>query len=218
MFHCKINMHNQNKPYFRKLKGMSLTEMLVAISILVIGMFGFSLLFIKTWQTNSFVLEEGQSVAAVSRAVNEMITNLREVKQAEDGSFAVKSGDDFDLIVYLDEDNDDVVERIHYYLDLDNDDLIKGIAEPSGSPPTYPANDTSTTILAHYIVNSDTQPVFYYYDNNYAGGSGSSLATPITPYDARLIKINLWINIKPLTAPDNVNLESFVELRNLNEN
>lgn len=197
---------------------MTLIEMLMAIFIFTMGIAGFTLLFSRTWKTNSFVLEEGQSAAEVSRAINIITEDLRKIKPADNGSYAIKTGNDFDLVVYLDEDNDGVTERVHFYLDAGSGNLNKGITKPSGSPLAYPAGDASTITLAHYIVNTSAQPIFYYYGNDYAGGTGSPLATPIVPVDARLVQLYLWVNIKPLTAPDNVNMQTFIELRNLNEN
>jgi hypothetical protein len=65
-------------------------------------------------------------------------------------------------------------------------------------------------------VNESTQPVFYYYNENYPGDTvNNPIATPIAIEDARLVRVLLRINIDPIKAPNNVNVESFVDLRNL---
>ncbi len=201
----------------KKLKGLTLVEMLVAIFIMALGMIGFSLLFSSSWKSNKFILETGMAAVQVNRASTQIINNLRKVRQADNGDYPIQSGDDFDIQVYLDIDNDGVTERVHYWLDTVNDRLMLGIREPSSAvPPIYAAGDGTTRVVANYIVNESTQPVFYYYNENYPGDTvNNPIATPIAIEDARLVRVLLRINIDPIKAPNNVNVESFVDLRNL---
>lgn len=200
-------------------RGLTLVELIVAISIFTLGIAGFTMLFAKTWKANSFVLEEGQASSGASNSLDNMVKSLRKVKQADNGNFDIKSASDFDLVVYLDDDEDGTTEKVHYFLDQTSQQLKKGVSKPSGSPLTYPANDQTITTLADYIVNTSSQPVFLYYNEHYpVDMTGNPLSMPIVLPDVRLIQIHLWVNIKPESAPDNINLQSFVELRNLNEN
>ena len=41
------------------------------------------------------------------------------------------------------------------------------------------------------------------------------IATPIAIEDVRLVRVLLRMNIDPIKAPNNINVESFVDLRNL---
>lgn len=203
----------------KKKSGMSLIELLVSLSILSIGMAGFSVLFLKTWSSNSFVLESGQAVSSASRALDMISKDLRKAKQGDNSEYPIKLGDGFDLIFYSNVDDDAETERVHYFLD-DNQNLKRGISNPdSSAPPIYPSGDESVDTIASYIVNSkiDPEPIFYYYDKNYSG-TESALDIPILVTEARLIRVHLWVNIKPIVAPENVNLEAFIEIRNLNEN
>ncbi len=63
--------------HYRKLAAMTLTEVMVAIAIVLITMQGFTYLFLKTWDTNKFILEEGMASADASRATNKIIIQLR---------------------------------------------------------------------------------------------------------------------------------------------
>lgn len=200
-------------------KGMTIIELMVAISIFTFGIAGFSLLFMNTWKMNAFVFEEGQAASGASNALNNMVKSIRQVKQADNGDFGIKSADDFDLVIYIDEDNNGTTEKVHYFLDQNSQQLEKGVSEPSGSPAIYPSSDQTVKVLANYIVNTSSQPMFLYYNGLYPViTTGNPLPTPIVLPDVKLIQIHLWVNIKPLSAPDNINLQSFVELRNLNEN
>jgi len=199
---------------------MSLVEMIVAIAIFSIGIAGFTTLFVNSWRSNSFIVEEGQTNQIATQAVDSIVKNLRKIRQSDSGDYPVKSGDGFNLTIYVDDDNDGFTERVHYF--LNGQVLEKGVTKPTAaSPPTYPTGDQTITTVANYVTNTGSQPIFYYYNKNYPGDTVNNPLTtsPSLAVDqVKLVKIQLWVNIKPDTAPDNVNFESFVDLRNLNEN
>lgn len=196
---------------------MTIVEMLVAIGVFMVGIIGFTVLFADTWRSNAYTIEMGQSSMAVSQGLNKMVSYIRSAKQADNGAFPVSSGSSSDLVLYSDYDKDGITERLHFY--LDNQNVLMGVKEPSGTmPKTYSSGDQSVVTIAQRIVNTASEPIFYYYDVNYAGDpSDSPLATPVDVSSVRLIKIHLKINIDPLRAPDNVEMQTFVELRNLND-
>ncbi len=196
---------------------MTLIEVVMAIAIMLIGLEGFTLLFIRTWNNNSYTLEMGQSSMAVSQGVNRIVSYIRGVRQADNGDYPVKSADDNDFVVYGDYDKDGATERLHFY--FSNQTVFMGVTDPTATmPKTYPSGDQQTITIASHIVNDSNEPIFYYYDKNYAGGSSQTpLATPANVVDVRLIKIHLKINIDPNHAPDNIELQTFVEMRNLND-
>jgi len=198
-------------------KGMTLVELMVAISIMLIGMEGFTLLFLKSWNSNKFILEEGIASANASHAVGKLIKQLRSVKQADNGDFPVESANDFDLKTYIDIDHDGVTERVHYFLDLTTDELQIGVTNPIGSTPvSYPTSDDTVSVLTKYVANTDASPLFSYYNKNYPGDTvNNPIATPADVSAIRLIKVHVLVNIDPVHAPNNVNIESFVDLRNL---
>lgn len=201
----------------RTLKGLTLVEMIMAIFIMSAAMLGFTLLFSSSWNSNKFILETGMTSIQVNRASSEIINNLRKVRQADNGDYPIEVGEDFDITAYLDIDDDGVTERVHYWLDLANDQLMRGIREPSATqPPTYAAGDGTTAVIANYIVNDALEPLFYYYNKNYPGDTTNNpLATPVALGEVRLVRTLIRMNIDPIRAPNNINIESFVDLRNL---
>lgn len=201
-----------------KKKGMTLIEMLVAISIMIIAMEGFTYVFVRSWENNRFTIEMGLASTTASRAVNQTIIQLRAIKQADNGDFPIEEADDFDLTIYTDIDDDGVTERVHYYLDLATDEFKRGVTDPNTAtiPVTYPSGDTTTTVMAKYITNSSTEPIFYYYNGDYPGDTvNNPLATPASVGNIQLVKVKIKVNINPARAPENINLESFVDLRNM---
>lgn len=201
----------------KKYSGMSLIEALMAIAIFTIGIAGFTQLFLHSWRQNSYTIEMGQTAMAVSQGVNEMVRYLREVRQGDDGSYPVIFADDNDLVVFGDYDNDDITERLHFY--RDGTDVLMGIREPTiGMPKTYVSGDAEIKVIASSIINDISTPIFAYYDSTYPEDSiHNPIATPATVPNVRLIRIDFRMNIDPNHAPDNVQIQTLVEIRNLND-
>ncbi|HEX7586170.1 MAG TPA: prepilin-type N-terminal cleavage/methylation domain-containing protein [Patescibacteria group bacterium] len=197
--------------------GMTLIEALIAIAIFTIGIGGFSLLFVKSWQSNSYVFEMGQSSIAASQGVNEAIGYLRKSRQGDDGSYPIKSATDNDLVIFSDYDKDGITERLHFF--KSGDQLMLGWRKPTGSlPKTYAAGDQGTKMISKRVVNDAATPVFYYYNKDYpADQVNNPVATPAAASDIKLIKVLLKVNMDPNRAPDNIEISSFAELRNLND-
>lgn len=198
-------------------KGMSLIEMLIAIAIFTIGIQGFSMLFVNSWKSNSYIFEMGQASSTVSEGLNRIVKYIRMARQSDDGSYAVKSANDNDLVIFADYNKDDVAERLHFYLE---DGQIKmGITVPTGSyPKTYPNGDQEIITIVNNIVNNSEEPIFYYFNKDYPNDQENNpVSTPADVSEVRLVKIYLKINIDINRGPENIEMQSFVELRNLND-
>jgi len=214
---CNYSKILKKMKILKNKKGLTLIETLVAIAIFSIGIEGFTLLFLNTWKNNKYTLEMGQSSMTVSQGINTIVNYLRSVRQSDNGAYPIKSADDNEVVVYSDYDRDGITERLHIY--KNDQDILMGVTDPTVTiPKTYPSEDEETFTLATKIVNTDTEPIFYYYDKNYAGGDDQlPITTPANVADIRLLKIHLKINIDPNNAPDNIELQTFVEMRNLND-
>ena len=196
--------------------GFTLMEALIAIGIFTIGIEGFSLLFVRSWKLNSYALEMGQSSQAASQGVRGLVDVLRRTRQADDGSYPIRSAGTQDLVFYSDYDKDGTTERLHIY--LNNGQVLMGTTKPSsGVPKIYPSGDQTIKMLVDHVVNGAT-PIFYYYNKDYPGDKvNNPVASPVDVSTIRLVKIFLQININPSRDPNGIQTESFVELRNLND-
>lgn len=90
-------------------------------------------------------------------------------------------------------------------------ELKKGVIEPTGSPIKYPLDQEKITILTSYVRN--TPPIFEYFDQN--GNKIEPL--PARLADTKLMKILLVVNVDPDRPPQDFELESWVQVRNLKE-
>jgi prepilin-type N-terminal cleavage/methylation domain-containing protein len=90
-------------------------------------------------------------------------------------------------------------------------ELKKGIVQPVGDPPSYPSDQEVESFLTKYVRNEP--PVFKYYN-----ASGTEIADPLSRLsETSMIRVMLVINIDPNRPPVEYQLDSYVRLRN-NEN
>jgi prepilin-type N-terminal cleavage/methylation domain-containing protein len=91
-------------------------------------------------------------------------------------------------------------------------DFKKGVTEPTGWPPVYDLGTESISTLSEYLTNGPA--VFSYFDED-----GNEIATnPARPEETTLMRLRLIVNVNPDRAPDNFDLESDIQLRNLKTN
>lgn len=202
----------------KKLKGLTLVEMMIAIAIFTMAIGGFSILYIRSMKSNSYILEMGQTSMAISRSMNNMVEFIRKAKQGDDGHYSLVEAEDNSLKFYADYDNDNITERLHFYLE---DQQIKmGITEPTGDVvKTYESGDQEIVIKARHILNGPNDKLFSYYNRDYpADLVNNPIDTSTSDIShIRMVEIFLKMNIDPNRAPDNVEMRSFVEFRNLND-
>ena len=85
----------------------------------------------------------------------------------------------------------------------------KGVINPVGDPPTYPSDEEEISILTSYVRN--VPPIFEYFDQN-----GNKIEDyPARLVDTKLMKVFLVINVDFNRPPQDFELESSVQLRNL---
>lgn len=197
---------------------MTVVEMLIAIFIFILMMGGSMYLLVQIYKNYGFAMEQGMSVNAVQHSLKIMVEEIRGACQSDSGAYPLQEADENELIFFADIDEDGITERVHYY--KESEFLKKGVSRPSGNPTVYPANDETVTTITGHVANTALEPLFFYYNTNYpADQANNPLAAPVSPLsDIRLVKVDLYFNLDPNRAPDNIRLESFVELRNLKDN
>ncbi len=89
--------------------------------------------------------------------------------------------------------------------------LRKGVINPTDYPVSYPQDQEQISILSRYIRNQ--LPLFRYFDEN-----GEELSAPARLEDTKLMRVYLIINANPERAPQDFELESNVQIRNLKMN
>lgn len=206
----------KNKKIFSK-KGMTLVEAIVAIALFVLGVQATVLIFSRTIKSKAYALEMGRSSLILSRSMGDLTRYIRRARQSDNGSYPIVNADANDLVLYSDYDKDGKTEKLHIYL-LDKK-VYLAVRRPSATfPVTYASGYETPIQLADHIINSPTDAMFSYYNADYPQDTVNNPAhTPADVSEIRLIKMFLKINIDENRAPDNIQQETFIEVRNLND-
>jgi len=198
-------------------KGFSLIEAIVVIFIFLLSLAAVSSFTIYFYRAYGYNFQQIQAVNEARRGIETMVREIREARYGDDGSYPLKEAGDFQFIFYGDIDSDDAVERVRYFLDGIN--FKKGIIEPSGDPPQYVLTDENVSILSTDVRNTPTEVIFTYYNGDWPTDTvNNPLSTLTRLTDTKLLHVYLKVNIDPNRPPDNFELESDAQIRNLKTN
>jgi prepilin-type N-terminal cleavage/methylation domain-containing protein len=90
-------------------------------------------------------------------------------------------------------------------------ELRKGVIEPVGDPVTYPLDQEQSVVITSYVRNAP--PIFSYYDS-----SGNQITTdPSILGETKMMRLFMVVNINPARAPEDYDLEQYIQLRNLKD-
>jgi len=196
--------------------GFTLLELTITVGIFIIIVFAWNDFALQSFRSAAFGQEQLEAIRQAQKGVEIMAKELRELSLAESGSYPLVLADDQEIIFYSDIDQDIYSERVRYF--LDGTDLKKGVIEPTGNPITYDLNNEIISIISTNVRN-DTLPVFIYYNGDYPADTiNNPLPSPARLIDTKLMHVFLRININPLRSPNDFDLETEVQLRNLKTN
>lgn len=211
-------MEMKNKPlsyllHLKYPKGFSLPEFVVAMAVGLIALLVMSAFMVETGRLQTFISEQSEAIATGDAATTELAAALRETTDGDDGSFAIDTASDYHLTFFSDIDSDANTEKVDYQ--LTGTILYQTLTEPTGTPADYLVANGVTTVSATGIVNETYtgNPIFTYYDAN-----NTILSEPIDLASVTLIKIHLDVNVDPNRVPDTHTIETYAQLRNLNDN
>jgi prepilin-type N-terminal cleavage/methylation domain-containing protein len=193
--------------------GMTLLEMLIAISIYTVLMLAITTSITTLYRHNAYALEQSQEADNARRGVTQWNRDAKEMTTGEDGNWPISVITEHRLGYYSDTDQDDSIEYVEYV--LEDTTLRKFIYNPIGSPATY--NKTTpdrVEVLSEYVQNiGQATSTFFYFDN---AGNQLTSASPII--NVRYIQMQLIINIDPVRNPGEFMLRSSLAPRNLKDN
>ncbi len=195
----------------RALPGFTLIETVVVIGILVVVSGALVGMIVYVYKANAFIFQQSTATDSARRGIEYALENLREATYGADGAYPIATAATSTITFYADVDNDGVVEKIHYYL-LSNK-LYRGVVNPAGNPPSYTGQPESAIIVASYVQNSTSTPIFHYYNN-----SGTELTTPVDVGSVASISVVIGVDVDTRRAPTTFTLIGSATVRNLREN
>jgi len=191
------------------MRGFTLLETIISIFIFTLAVVAVFQTAIYLYQTNNYLVQQSSAIGEARRGIKTMVKEIREARDGDDGSYIIEEAQDFEFIFYSDINGDGKTERVRYFLDGTN--LKKGVIKPEGWPVKYPQNKETITIISSYVRNQP--PIFHYYD-----GNGNELSSPSRLKDTKMMEVNLVVNVDPNKSPQDFDLDSKVEIRNLKTN
>ncbi len=178
-----------------------------AISILVVIISQFFTSNLKNYQINQLKLEmTDQQINAFSRLTPE-------IKAATSVELCDKNQLTF---YYYKGAIDSPAQKISYGLDQNQQQISKSTIQPAVDQLggiTYPADQSVDQVVSTYVTNSDSTPVFSYFDS-----TGAALATPCDVTKVRLVQIDLRNQAIGRYASREVESKTRVDIRNLKDN
>jgi len=191
-------------------KGITLVETLVTIAIFAL-MMGVVIGFIfMAYRSQDFTLKQSWAVSQARKGITTMVREIREARPGDDGAYIIELAQDYEFVFYSDIDKDEAIERVRYF--IEGTDFKKGVIEPVGWPIEYPSETEEIFVLSQHVRN--LPPIFHYYD-----GDGQEITDlPARPKDTKMMGVYLVINENPARAPQDFELESHVQIRNLKTN
>lgn len=192
--------------------GLTFVELMIAMGlmaaiVLAVGIFtdnGF-----KLWRATRQKVDIEDKVR---NALLQMTKEIRELKPADTGAFAIESATNQQFVFFANVDTDIGTERVRYF--YQNETIKRGVINPTGSPATYPAaSEIVTTVVDHVLLVGD---VFDYYDQNYTG-TQNPLTFPVDPKNIHLIAIHFQIDVDPVHSPGPTDVQTQITPRNLKD-
>lgn len=196
-------------------RGMTLVEILVALSIFVIIMLAVVTFEYNVLDYNRHSQTALTNVQDATNILKYMSKELRTMSPSANGSYPILSAATSSVTFYSDIDGNGTKEQIRYY--IASTTVYRGVTISSGFPLTYNLVNESKSTIATGVRNATSSALFEYFDNSY-DGNGQSLTYPLTLFTIRLVKINIMIDSDPRKSPLPIIYSTQVSLRNLKDN
>jgi hypothetical protein len=216
-FHMFANTTKRRKSE----RGLTLIESIVGVGILVL-LLGAVILFHRTVIMSTQIAQTNLTIhQQVRRTLSTLTLELRAAKPSASGSYPIESAGTSSIVFYSDIDATTDVERIRYYLATSTagssvyDTIRKGVIKPVGT--TYPTANETTSVIARYVRNASSTPLFTYFNSNYAGTS-SPLGLPVNIPSIRHVRMDIRVEERAGRGTTSRSYMTHVSVRQLKDN
>lgn len=184
----KVNM----KILQNKEKGMTLLEILIAMSIFVLIVIVLSVFQSDVFKLNRTIQNNLTLQQNAAKLLKPIVAEIRSASISNLGAYPIASASQNTLEFYADIDADGLKEKIRYF--KEGGEFKKGVTRPTGDPYQYLSENEEIVSEVSGVVNG-SEPIFEYFDETYNGYSQSEpLAYPIQISDIRMVSIKLILD------------------------
>lgn len=205
-------MMNQFKS---KNKGMTMVELVMAISIFVVIMGGVAMFQYNVFSFSSQVSDSLETAADAQAILKTIEKEIRTMSPGSDGSYPIVQAGTSTITFYSDVDGDGLKERVRFF--LSGTSLNRGYIKPSINPVVYNPASEKVSLVVKNIRNGTSTPTFEYYGDQYVYSS-SPYTYPINLSSIKLVKVSLTADANPSRSPVSRTYTSYITLRNLKDN
>jgi len=197
-------------------RGFTILEVVIALFLFTSIIGTVTIFFVYYLRNYSFSFEENQLVNISQSGMTQMIRQIREARNGENGAWPIVDASDTSLTFYSDVSNDGRTDRVRYF--VDGTDLKRGVVEPTVPPVTYPlATENITTIATN--LNLGSAAIFTYYNGNWPTDTlNNPLAQSSRQLNTRYVTIYLKIDIQTNFGAEPYELTSGVQIRSMKDN
>lgn len=146
------------------MKGYTLIEILVAISIstiVIVGTVRFMGIALPLYRS-TFLQSSADETAQIQ--MRRISNEIREARPSDTGAYPILQATPHRIIFFANVDGDAATERVRY--ELIGTTLVRGVLKPTGSPISYNVSNETVSTVARSIYNG-TSPLFTYYGSDY---------------------------------------------------
>lgn len=195
--------------------GFTLIEVIISVALFSIVMLGVVLLVTSIFVDSN---KQSRSLSNSDQARKlsfQLVKELRNSVYANTGAYPLAAADNTQLTFYSNVDGGSDVERIRYY--VNGGRLYRGLLKPTGNPLTYVTANETSRVVQDDVMNS-ANPIFYYYNENYDGVTGSALTQPVSLAQVRFVRLNLEVRTRTGSATDYFTVTAGGTIRGLKTN
>lgn len=191
--------------------GFTLLEVTITMGIMILIVMAVGVFSVSVFRHNRVLSNRIDAEIQMRRLVAQFTKEVRTASASSLGAYSIESASATSLVFYANIDADSLKERVRYF--LDGTTLKKGTIKPSGTPLTYnPVNEQVAT-LVQAVRNTD---VFSYYPQAYPE-TAPPLAFPVDVTAVRLVRLRVVIDQTPGESPNQFEIQTTVQIRNLKD-
>lgn len=190
---------------------------LAQVTVLVEGDFGWSQEYAEIYADGEYLERICQTGCSDCAGAWQGTTVFDITSQAADGfiEFTADATSNVDAFCDWEESNHSMKAKFELIWEEEipgsAHEFKKGVINSTSPPVEYPSDQEEVSILSSYVRN--TPPIFEYFD-----AEGNKITEyPARLADTKLMKVYLVVNVDLNRAPQDFELESYIQLRNLKE-
>ncbi len=196
--------------YENLIRGMTLTEVLVVITLSTVLMLGIMTVVIQFYQLQGHLIAQRQAIAEAENGMNQLVRDLRTMSFAFDGTYPLHARSTTSIAFFVDVNGNQISDFVRY--ELRDKELEKDVHVATGVPPVINMDTPDyTQVIAHSVQNQVLGiPLFLYTDR-----SGVPVLEGQGVANISYIELNLHVNVDSNRITQPTELRSSAAPRNL---